>query len=267
MGEGRIPFDGFETWYRVLGGPPDAPAHGLPVLALHGGPGLPHDSLEPLEGLARTGRPVVFYDQLGCGNSARPRDPDPWRVDLFLRELSVVRRELGLDRVHLLGHSWGGMLAMGHALERAGGISSLALIGATVSAETMLENRKAFFEKLPETARAAIRNHESAGTFDVPEDAPEYTEAMDLFHSRYTCRLDPWPDRLNRALSKMYVEANAAMLGPPNDPDPLLGPAAPPRGDRHTGPRRRRTARRHGRGPGAGDPRGHTELGARGLGR
>ena len=59
------------------------------------------------------------------------------------------------------------MLAMEHALTGAGGIASLALIGATVSAETMLENRKAFFEKLPETVRAAIRNHESAGTFDA----------------------------------------------------------------------------------------------------
>jgi proline-specific peptidase len=220
MGEGRISSGGFETWYRVVGDPSDLPARKLPVLALHGGPGLPHDSLEPLADLARTGRPVVFYDQLGCGNSVRPREPDPWDVDLFLRELSVVRRELGLDAVHLLGHSWGGMLAMEHALTGAGGVASLILVGATVSAEKMLENRKAFFERLPEAARAAIREHEEAGTFE----SPEYGEAMDLFHRRHTCRLDPWPGWLDRALSKKDVEANTAMWGPPNAPQP--GPLA-----------------------------------------
>ena len=215
-GEGKISIGGFETWYRIVGEPADPHPRKLPVLTLHGGPGLPHDSLEPLEDLARNGRAVVFYDQLGCGNSTRPEAP-AWGVDLFLRELATVRRDLGLDRVHLLGHSWGGMLAMEHALEGAEGLASLILVGATVSGETMLENRKAFFEKLPEAERTAIRRHESAGTFD----APAYAEAMDLFHKRYTCRLDPWPDWLNRALSKMDVEANTAMWGPPNAPGPL----------------------------------------------
>ena len=216
MDEGRIPLDGFETWYRVVGDRSKPPARKLPVLALHGGPGLPHDSLEPLADLARTGRQVVFYDQLGCGNSTRPEAPS-WGVDLFLHELATVRRELGLDRVHLLGHSWGGMMATEHALEGADGLAGLILVGATVSGETMLENRKAFFERLPEAERAAIRRHESAGAFD----APEYAEAMDLLHKHYTCRLDPWPDWLNRALVKMDVEANAAMWGPPNAPGPL----------------------------------------------
>ena len=218
MGEGRISSGSLETWYRIVGDP--SGTRKLPVLALHGGPGLPHDSLEPLADLARTGRPVVFYDQLGCGHSVRLREPDPWSVDLFLRELSVVRHELGLDAVHLLGHSWGGMLAMEHALTGAEGVAGLTLVGATVSAQTMLEIRKAFFERLPEAERAAIREQEAAGTFE----SPEYGEAMDLFHRRYTCRLDPWPGWLDRALSKMDLEANTAMWRPPNAPRP--GPLA-----------------------------------------
>ena len=214
--EGRISIGGFETWYRIVGDPAGPHPRKLPVLTLHGGPGLPHESLEPLEALADGGRPVVFYDQLGCGNSTRAGDPEPWSVDLFLRELAAVRRELGLDRVHLLGHSWGGLLAMEHALGGAGGLASLILVGAIASGRTMLENRRDFYEKLPPDARDAIRKHEAAGTFDDPE----YAEAMDLFHRRYTCRLDPWPGWLNRAVSRMDVEANAAMWGPPDSPRP-----------------------------------------------
>ena len=220
MGEGRVSIGGFETWYGIFGGPAGPDSRQLPVLALHGGPGLPHDSLEPLKALADGGRPVVFYDQLGCGNSTRPGDPGTWSVDLFLRELTGVRRELGLDRIHLLGHSWGGLLAMEHALGGSQGLASLVLLGAVVSGPMVFECRQRFYEKLPPDAREAIHEHEAAGPFDDPG----YSEAMDLFYRRYACRLDPWPGWLNRALSKMDAEANAAMWGPPGSPEP--GPHA-----------------------------------------
>lgn len=218
--EGKIPIGGFETWYGIVGDPAGPHSRKLPILALHGGPGLPHESLEPLEALADGGRPVVFYDQLGCGNSTLAGDPEPWSVDLFLRELTAVRRELGLHRVHLLGHSWGGLLAMEHALGGADGLASLILVGAVVSGPMVFECRRRFYEKLPPDAREAIHEHEAAGTFDNPQ----YAEAMDLFYRRYACRLEPWPGWLNRALSKMDVEANAAMWGPPGAPEP--GPLA-----------------------------------------
>jgi proline-specific peptidase len=178
--EGTISIGGFETWYGIVGGPADPHSRELPVLALHGGPGLPLDSLEPLEALADGGRPVVFYDQLGCGNSTRAGDPEPWSVDLFLRELAAVRRELGLHHVHLLGHSWGGLLAMEHALSGAGGLASLVLVGAVVSGPMVFECRRRLYEKLPPDAREAIHGHGAAGTFD----APEYGEAMNLFYRR-----------------------------------------------------------------------------------
>ena len=82
----------------------------------HGGPGGTHDYLEPLEALAATGRRVIFYDQLGCGKSATPSNPSLWTVDLYVREVDAVRQALELDRVHLLGQSWGGMLGMEYAL-------------------------------------------------------------------------------------------------------------------------------------------------------
>jgi proline-specific peptidase len=84
----------------------------LPVLALHGGPGFPHDCLEDLGALADPGRPVVFYDHLGCARSDRPDVPSLWTMSTFVEEVGVVRAALGLHRVHLFGHSWGGWLAL-----------------------------------------------------------------------------------------------------------------------------------------------------------
>ena len=98
--EGKVAVPGGNVWYRIAGA--DAP--GVPLLVLHGGPGAGHDYLEPLQAVADD-RPVVFYDQLGCGRSDIPDDTTLWRVDRFVEEVAVVRKALGLDRIHLLGQS------------------------------------------------------------------------------------------------------------------------------------------------------------------
>ena len=105
VSEGFIPFRGYRTWYRVVG--ERAGPETLPVLLVHGGPRIPSDCLEPMAMLAETGRPVIVYDQLGCGNSDRPDDPSLWSIDLFLDELVAIRNTLALDRLHLLGFSRG----------------------------------------------------------------------------------------------------------------------------------------------------------------
>lgn len=103
--EGFIPFRGYRTWYRIVGNG-EEPGK-LPLLVLHGGPGASHDYLEPLEAMANTGRRVIFYDQLGGGNSDHPHNPSMWTVELFVEELGAVRNALALDRLHILGQSWG----------------------------------------------------------------------------------------------------------------------------------------------------------------
>src|SRR6184192_1368510 len=120
--EGYVDFRGSRTWYRVVG---ERSAQGVPLLALHGGPGSTHNYFAPLERLADQ-RPVVLYDQIGCGNSDRPQDIE-WSVAVFREEVGAVREQLGLERIHLLGTSWGGMLALEHVLSGAQGIVSLTL--------------------------------------------------------------------------------------------------------------------------------------------
>lgn len=155
--EGYVPFRGMRTWYRVVG---DRHPSRTPLLLIHGGPGIPSDPLEPLEALAYGGRPVVLYDQIGCGRSDRPRDPALWTVETFLDELRAVRRHLGLVRVHLLGWSWGGMLAMQYALERPAGLQSLVLASAPASAPLWIAETRRLRDNLPAHVVRAMRRFE-----------------------------------------------------------------------------------------------------------
>ncbi len=208
--EGYVPFHGYKTWYRIVGDL-DHPRPGtFPVLMLHGGPGVPHDYLESLEALAATGRPVIFYDQLGCGKSDRPDDSSMWTVQLFIDELAEVRRALGLDRIHLLGQSWGGMLAMEYALTQPEGIISLTIASSPASMKLWVEEANRLREDLPPDVQATLLKHEAAGT----TDSDEYQHTMMAFYKRHVCRVVPFPDYVQRAFEQMGAQVYNTMNGP-----------------------------------------------------
>jgi proline-specific peptidase len=202
--EGRIPFRGYETWYRSVG---DGP--GVPLLCLHGGPGSTHLGLTPLEQLGDERR-VVLYDQLGSGNSSKPSDPALWTVELFLAELGNVREALGLKQVHLLGHSWGGMLAQEYALTQPGGLVSLVLSSSLSSAALWREESLRLRAALPAEIREPLDAHEAAGT----TDDPEYERAIIGFLHRHLCRLDPWPPLVEEVMRSTNLEVYKTMWGP-----------------------------------------------------
>lgn len=177
ISEGYVQFQGYKTWYCTVGDLANTLPGKFPVLMLHGGPGIPHDRLEPLKALVKTGRPVIFYDQLGCGNSDRPDNPSLWSVELFLDELARVRRFLGLDRIHLFGHSWGGMLAMEYALTQADGILSLTLASSPANIPLWITETKRLREELPPEVQETLLLHEADGT----TDDPAYSETMMVF--------------------------------------------------------------------------------------
>ena len=109
---GTVDFRGHQTWYRITG-ELDPESTQAPLVVLHGGPGVAHDYCLTMANLARDGRAVIHYDQLGCGRSSHLPDADPafWSVELFVEEVRAVVNSLGIgDRFHLLGQSWGGML-------------------------------------------------------------------------------------------------------------------------------------------------------------
>ena len=208
--EGFFSFRGYQVWYRVVGEGEDKGR--LPLLCLHGGPGATHDYLETLEALAAGGRRVIFHDQLGAGNSDHPDDPSLFTVELFLEELAALRQELGLGRAHLLGQSWGGMLALEYALTRPAGLASLVLADTPASMPQWSDEARGLLELLPERERETLRRYEAAGA----TDDPAYQEAMLVFYRRHVCRLDPWPPCLERTLAKMGEAplVYATMIGP-----------------------------------------------------
>jgi proline-specific peptidase len=187
--EGRIPFRGFETWYRDVG-----PVNGVPLLCLHGGPASSHHYFEPLEALAEDGRRVVFYDQLGCGSSDRPDDPDLWTLELFVDEIGAVRDGLGLERIHLFGSSWGSMLGIEYALTKPAGLVSLTLNSPPTASETWQAEARRLRDELPDDVRRVLAQHEAAGT----TDDPKYEAAVEEFWRRHICRVEPLPECVQR---------------------------------------------------------------------
>ena len=113
--ESFIPVSGGRVYCRQVGG-----ACAPPLLVVHGGPGIPHQQLQPLEQLS-VDRPVIFYDQLGCGKSDRPDCAHLWQTDRFVDELDEVRNNLASGAVHILGYSWGSMVAVDYALRKPAG--------------------------------------------------------------------------------------------------------------------------------------------------
>lgn len=193
--EGFVPFRGYRTFYKIAGDLDKMPAGRFPVLALHGRP-VSHESLQPLTGLAESGRPVVFYDQLGCGRSDRPDEPSVWDLSLFADEVDQVRRELKLDQVHLLGHSWGGVVAQEYALRQPAGLVSLTLASTYASFAMFVADVERLREALPAGVLETLQKHEAEGT----TDDPAYQEADKVFRLRHIFRVDPWPGYMEQAL-------------------------------------------------------------------
>src|SRR2546427_10513558 len=123
--EGYIKILGFKLFYRTYG----TPTKGT-VLCLHGGPGMSHDYLLSLEDLAQFGDRVVLMDQLGCGKSERPRRTDLYTIAHNVEEVEGGRKALRLGKVHLMGSSYGGALAIATALKYQRNLRSLVITGS-----------------------------------------------------------------------------------------------------------------------------------------
>jgi L-proline amide hydrolase len=209
--EGYITFKGYKTWYRIVG-EKEAPGK-LPLLTLHGGPGACHDYLESLDAMADTGRRVIYYDQLGCGNSHIDESkPEMWTVDLYVEEVDVVRKALGLERIHLLGQSWGGMLAMEYMIRQPKGVASVTIASSPASMIQWVAEANKLRKQLPPEVEAALLKHEAAGT----TTSEEYTKAMQVFYDRHVCRVVPNPEYVQRSFAKLaqYPEVYNTMNGP-----------------------------------------------------
>jgi L-proline amide hydrolase len=205
---------GHETWYRVVG-ELDAGSPETPVVICHGGPGAAHDYCEPIADLSRSGRGCVLYDQLGCGRSELLPDvpAEFWAPQLFKDELVELARHLGIaERYAVVGQSWGGMLAMEHALDHPGGLRGLVVADSPASMTLWVSEANRLRADLPEDVQETLTRHESAGT----TDDPDYEAAVAVFYARHVCRIVPMPDSVVRSFAQIAANPTVyhAMSGP-----------------------------------------------------
>lgn len=210
--EGEIEFMGGKTWYKIVGS-----GDGLPLIVIHGGPGVPHDYLKPLEGLADERR-VIFYDQQGCGNSSQDLARVNWTVEFYVSELHNLRQALNLEHVHILGSSWGGALAADYVLNHPEGVESVIFASPLLSTPRWIKDQEAYLKDLPWDMQRHVEKYQDAllsGNKTLEEKYREkFNEAMDVYYRRHLCRLDPWPEALNLSLEKTNSDIYEGMWGP-----------------------------------------------------
>ena len=211
---GTVDFRGWQTWYRVTG---DLDAAKTPLVVLHGGPGAAHNYTLRIAGIAAQGRPVIHYDQLGIGNSTHlpDRGADFWTVQLFLDELDTVLDSLGVrDRYHLLGQSWGGMLAAEYALKYQQNLKGLVISNMMMSIPQYNDYaQKVIMPAMDQKALAEIKQLEAAGKYEDPR----YMELlMPNHYTQHLLRMPPeqWPDPVNRTFKHVNPKIYVPMQGP-----------------------------------------------------
>ncbi len=203
--EGFIDVPGGKVWYQQF----NQNASETPVIVLHGGPGSSCYSLQGLKALSDD-RPVIFYDQLGCGRSDRPTDSSLWNLDRFVQELADIRTALNLKEVHILGHSWGTTLAAAYCLTKPEGVESVIFSSSCLSAPLWEQDQHRNLKKLPKEIQEIIKTSEANGT----TDSPEYKEATKVFNQHFVCRLNPYPEYLKEGAHLRNPEVYNIMWGP-----------------------------------------------------
>ncbi|MGH9365035.1 MAG: proline iminopeptidase-family hydrolase, partial [Thermoanaerobaculia bacterium] len=179
---------------------------------LHGGPGFGHEYFECFEDfLPQHGIEFYYYDQLGSYYSDQPDDTSLWTIDRFREEVEQVRKGLGLENFYLFGHSWGGMLGIEYALKYQKHLKGLVISSMTASIASYMAYAAKLRAALPKETVAVLDKYEAKGDYENPE----YQKVMlEQVYRRHMCRLDPWPDPVERAFKHMNPKVYNTMQGP-----------------------------------------------------
>ena len=199
VGPGRV-------WYEMAGDGKET------VVLLHGGPGASSDYLAPLMCLADEGYRVVRYEQLGSRRSDKPDDPSLWQVDRFVDELEMVRQALGLDRMHVLGQSWGVFLALAYALRdhNQQHLCSLILSSGAASTAECVAGMQRLRAQLPLADQDVLARYEATGD----TGHPTYFAVIEKLYRRHLCRVEPLPPPLAESSRHLALPVYHTMWGP-----------------------------------------------------
>ncbi|SYZ72278.1 Proline iminopeptidase [Candidatus Zixiibacteriota bacterium] len=202
--EGFVDVDGGKVWYRMVGS-----GAGTPLLILHGGPGVPSYYLKPLAALGDE-RPVVFFDQLGCGHSPAENDSSLWTINQFVKQVGDVRKALGLKEIYLFGHSWGTILAAEYMFTKPEGVRGLILASPALDIPRWGKDAEKLLAGLPDSVQSVIHKHEADGT----TDAPEYQNAVMAYYFKYLARRQPWSADIDSSFAQINPALYNYMNGP-----------------------------------------------------
>ncbi|MEO6365698.1 MAG: proline iminopeptidase-family hydrolase [Luteimonas sp.] len=205
------PHGTFKVWTKRVGNNPT-----IKVLLLHGGPGATHEYFEAFDSyFPNAGVEYYYYDQLGSAYSDQPDDPRLLDIARYVDEVEQVRQALHLDEsnFYLLGHSWGGILAIEYALKYQNHLKGLVISNmmSSIPAYNAYAQNVLMPQMEPATL-AEIKRLEAAKSFDDPR----YMELLLPHYERHVVRMPAaqWPDPINRAFAKLNKKVYIPMQGP-----------------------------------------------------
>ncbi|MHB8566039.1 MAG: proline iminopeptidase-family hydrolase [Nitrososphaerales archaeon] len=206
--EGIVNATGFKIFFRSTG---EAKGSSHTLLGLHGGPGASLDYLKVLEELTGHGYRIVLYNQLGSDRSEMPSDNSHFTIDHFVEEAEGVRASLNLGKVHLLGHSWGGMLALAYALKYQDRLKSLIISSGLASVPLAQKETDRLVNEMPEDGKRVLRKYTNEGVYDNKEYLDAYQKYYRDIHS---FRQKERPEELGYTLQHMSRKVYYYMNGP-----------------------------------------------------
>ena len=175
--EGYVNVEGGRIWYKMVGN-----GEKTPLVILHGGPGGRSCYMIPVYSALSDERPVIFYDQLGSGNSDRVGDTTLWSLPCFVNEIDSIRKALELDQIHLLGSSWGAAVVVEYMVTKdPEGVRSVIFSGPLISTPQWMEDAEILLEQLPQNLQDTITKYEALENYQ----APAYIAASDSFYRRF----------------------------------------------------------------------------------
>ena len=202
----------FNVWTKRVGNNPT-----MKVLLLHGGPAATHEYFEAFDSyFPGAGIEYYYYDQLGSAYSDQPDEPSLWQTERFVEEVEQVRVALGLDRKNffLLGHSWGGILAIEYALKYQQHLKGLIISNMMASIPAYNEYAdKVLMPKMDQKVLAEIKQLEKDGKYEDPR----YMELLMPHHyALHILRMPPdqWPEPVQRSFKRLNAKIYVPMQGP-----------------------------------------------------
>lgn len=204
IGEGMLEVDGGNIWYKVSGA-----GTNTPLVLLHGGPGYSSFYLKPFEELGIS-RQVVRYDQLGAGKSDVVSDTSLFTISHFVEELESLRNHLKVEKWHLLGHSWGTILAFEYYRKYPARVTSLTLGSPCIDIDAWEQSTNQLLQSLPDSLKQSVIKADSTGVYDDPL----YEVAINVFYDKYLWGKNPVEKELDSIMATVNMSIYNYMWGP-----------------------------------------------------